>query len=230
MPDRHRPEGDHHPSTSTAPGTTSAHNPKVAGSNPAPATNENPGKRPFSRDSEGAVPPFSAILLPGFLPDRLGQPTTARDATPRSDLRVSAVTSDREARSVPTSSLPSARSKARLALASRPVHCARSLSARDRRRPSAGWARAACSRGPTVRGNAPVPTNEAGASEVAQQQRRKRLSGATAEPSVSARPVALARAIRWSTFGFGGVRVVVQRQYTPLTPRVRPSWLRRRPF
>jgi len=24
MPDRHRPEGDHHPSTSTAPGTTSA--------------------------------------------------------------------------------------------------------------------------------------------------------------------------------------------------------------
>ena len=65
-----------------------SHNPKVAGSNPAPATNENPGKRPFSRDSEGAVPTFLAILLPGFLPDRLGQPTTARDATPRGDLRV----------------------------------------------------------------------------------------------------------------------------------------------
>ena len=63
-----------------------AHNPKVVGSNPAPATNEVAGQRPFPRDRGGPLWRLQPVLLPRFLLCDTTRPTTCRHELGRKGL------------------------------------------------------------------------------------------------------------------------------------------------
>ena len=60
-----------------------AHNPKVAGSNPAPATNETPGQGPFRSNPGGSLWRFLASVLHLLLHRGLGRVVTGWSETPR---------------------------------------------------------------------------------------------------------------------------------------------------